>query len=240
VTVDPLHHYEPLAALFEYPEVDYPARVRRALAAVASGHPRAAARLQAFADALPPGPAALSPDGLIEMQEVFTRSFDVQAITTLSVGYVMFGDDYKRGQLLVNLGREHRDAGVDCGRELADHLPNVLRLLARWPDQELAAELVEEIVRPAVANMIVEFGPERMAQRTRLYAKHFKTVIASSGKRATIFRAPLTALAEVLDQDFPCREPERLQQGSDFLRALDRELNIEANQGRPAPAGRLS
>ena len=36
---------------------------------------------------------------LDKQEELFTRSFDVQAVTTLDLGYVLFGDDYKRGAL---------------------------------------------------------------------------------------------------------------------------------------------
>lgn len=32
-----------------------------------------------------------------ELQELFLRSFDLQAITTLDIGFVLFGEDYKRG-----------------------------------------------------------------------------------------------------------------------------------------------
>ena len=92
------------------------------------------------------------------MQEIFTRSFDVQAITTLGVGYVMFGDDYKRGELLVNLNREHREAGVECGTELPDHLPNVLACSAGGRIRRSSAEFVEEILHPALRMMIEEFG----------------------------------------------------------------------------------
>jgi nitrate reductase assembly molybdenum cofactor insertion protein NarJ len=51
---------------------------------------------------------------------------------------------------MVNLGREQRAAGVAVGSELPDHLPNVLRLIAVWPDRDLVAELVSEILRPAL------------------------------------------------------------------------------------------
>jgi len=223
-----LSHYEQFAALFDYPDADYPAKVWAAQA-VAGHCPAAVARLDVLAEALP--------SAVAEMQEIFTRSFDVQAITTLSLGYLIFGDDYKRGELLANLNREQRDAGVDCGRELSDHLPNVLRLMARWPDQALVAEMVEEIVRPAVRKMVSEFGPERMEQRNTLYARHFKTLIASSAERATIFREPLAALAAVLDRDFPCVERALPENYSDFLQFIGRELEIEASEGRPTPSG---
>jgi hypothetical protein len=43
---------------------------------------------------------------------LFTRSFDVQAVTTLDLGYIVFGEDYKRGELLVNRAPEFlADAG---------------------------------------------------------------------------------------------------------------------------------
>jgi nitrate reductase assembly molybdenum cofactor insertion protein NarJ len=233
-----LEHYEHLAALFEYPGVDYPDRVRAARASLAGRYPAAASHLDALAGALPSGPGPLEPDVVAELQEVFTRSFDVQAITTLSVGYLVFGDDYKRGELLTHLRREQTAAGVAAGVELPDHLPAVLRLLARWSDRDLAAELVQEIVRPAVQRMIAEFGPERMQERDRLYEKHFRTLIASP-TRATLFRDPLAALASVLDQDFERSERAGVVADSDFLRSIGRELDIEATEGRPAPRGRM-
>jgi nitrate reductase assembly molybdenum cofactor insertion protein NarJ len=229
-----LDHYEQLAALFEYPQQDYPARVNGVHQLLEGRYPLAAAELDAFANALPSDGETLSADALDEMQEIFTRSFDVQSITTLGVGYIMFGDDYKRGELLVNLNREHREAGIDCGSELPDHLPNVLRLIARWQNRELAAEFVEEILYPAVERTIFEFGTQRMEQRDRLYEKHYKTLIASSAERRTIFRMPMAALLAVLKEDFGLCERERPEQASDFLLSVGRELDIETSEGRPA------
>ena len=229
-----LAHYEQLAALFEYPQRDYPAQVHRVRQLLERRHPLAAAELDSFARALPSDGVTFSAEVLDEVQEIFTRSFDVQSITTLGVGYVMFGDDYKRGELLVNLNREHREARVDCGSELSDHLPNVLRLIARWQDRALIEEFVEEILQPALHQMIAEFGTERMEQRNRLYKKHFKTLIASSAERGTIFRRPLAALTAVIDGDFGSWERERPEQKSDFLRSISQELDIESSTSGPA------
>jgi nitrate reductase assembly molybdenum cofactor insertion protein NarJ len=226
--------YERLASLFDYPQEDYPARVESAIRFLAKSHPHAAAQLQAFAMDLPSEGERLTGDGLDEIQEIFTRSFDVQAVTTLSVGYIAFGDDYKRGELLVNLAREYREAEVDCGTELADHLPNVLRLMAKWQDQELVVEFVEEILHAAVRTMIAEFGPERMEERNKLYEKHFKTLIDSSASRGTMFRQLLVALLTVLEEDFNPSERQQPKQQSDFLRSVGRELDIEETEGRPA------
>ncbi len=229
-------HYERLASLFEYPQRDYPAHVRRAHALLENRYPVAAAQLEAFANHLLCEGDLFAVDELNALQEIFTRSFDVQSITTLGVGYVMFGDDYKRGELLVNLNREHREAGVDCGSELADHLPNVLRLMAKWKDQELVAEFAQEILHPALERMISEFGTERMTQRDELYKKHYKTLIASSAERGTIFREPLKALVAVLEQDFGLPKSDSPRQKPDFLQSIGRELEIESSERQAAPA----
>ena len=235
-----LAHYERLAALFEYPTPDYPIVVRGLCDLLEARYPAAANELEAFARALPGDGEALSEEQLYEVQEIFTRSFDVQSITTLGVGYVMFGDDYKRGEVLVNLNREHREVGIECGTELPDHLPNVLRLVARWQDPEILAEFVEEILHPALRMMIEEFGPSRMQERNRLYKKHFKTLIASSDERGTIFRTPLAALVAVLEEDFSFSPREIAEATSDFLRSVGRELEIEASEGRPSKSGSMT
>ena len=234
-----LTHYEQLAGLFDYPQSDYPARVRQVCELLEEGYPVALAELTAFANALPDQGDTLSVEALDQIQEIFTRSFDVQSITTLGVGYVMFGDDYKRGELLVNLNRELRDAGLACGSELSDHLPNVLRLLAKWQDRDLVVEFVEEVLHPALEMMIAEFGSQRMKQRDGLYKKHFKTLIVSSAERGTIFRRPLAAVLEVLKEDFGLSAWKPPEQDNDFLRSIGRELDIEANEGRPAASGRI-
>ena len=232
-----LSHYHQLAAVFDYPGADLPAQLRKLCESLQSRYPDAASRLEFFAEALPGSGGQLSGMELDEVQEIFTRSFDVQAITTLSVGYIIFGDDYKRAELLVNLNREHRDAGLDCGTELSDHLPNVLRLIAKWQDPEIVAEFVEEILHPAIDNMIYEFGADRILERNRLYRKHYKTLIASSANRGTMYIDALQGLLAVLKQDFNLADYKRPEQRSDFLRSLGREMEIEAEDASPAQVG---
>jgi nitrate reductase assembly molybdenum cofactor insertion protein NarJ len=235
-----LSHYQQLAAVFDYPEADLPAQLRELCESLQSHHPTAASRLEFFAKALPSSGERLSEVELDEVREIFTRSFDVQAITTLSVGYIVFGDDYKRAELLVNLNREHRDAGLDCGTELSDHLPNVLRLLAKWQDPEIVVEFVEEILHPAIDNMIYEFGADRILERNRLYRKHYKTLIATSENRGTMYIDALQALLAVLKQDFDLGEYVRPEQKNDFLQSLGREMEIEEENANPAQPGSMN
>lgn len=232
----PNTHYEHLARLFDYPQRDYPRWVQSAYDLLAGNYVIAAAHVEALAMMLPTEGGPLSQRAVDEVQEIFTRSFDVQAITTLAVGYVMFGDDYKRGELLVNLQREQREVGIDLGNELPDHLPNVLRLLARWEDRELVEEFVVEILYPALERMIDEFSAHRTAARNELYRKHHKTLLVTSPDRGTMFREPLEAVRRVLKVDFDLDDYNPPERENDFLSGIRREMEIEADGSRPPKA----
>ena len=222
-------HYSKLAALFEYPTVDYPERVELLKGLLEGCYIKAVDELDQFLALLP------SHD-LLTMQELFTRSFDVQAVTTLDVGYVMFGDDYKRGEMLANLNREHNAAGIDCGTELADYLPNLLKLLAVLKDEDLIGDLVHGILAPALLDMIAEFDPARVEKRNISYIKHYKTLIETPDVRTeavTLYRFALSSLYQVLKQDFTLIEKIPLKLTSDFLTSVGRENEIEAAASAP-------
>ena len=219
-----LTHYHTLADLFEYPDAEYPQKVWAVKRVLDDRYPVAAKKIERFLELLPES-------DVIAMQELFIRSFDVQAMTTLDIGYVLFGDDYKRGELLANLNREHREAKNDCGRELADHLPNLLRLSSKLEDEELLEELAESILAPALREMIGEFAAERIEKKNASYKKHYKTIIDTpfvSNEAVTLYQFPLQALYEVLKQDFSLVETTPSTQTNDFLSSLRRENEIEA------------
>ena len=218
-----LTHYHTLADLFEYPDAEYPRKARTVKRVLDGRYPLAAKQLERFLVLLPE-------TDVTAMQELFIRSFDVQAMTTLDIGYVLFGDDYKRGELLANLNREHREAKNDCGSELADHLPNLLRLSSKLEDEELLEELAESILAPALREMIGEFAAERIERKNESYKKHYKTIIDTplvSDEAVTLYQFPLKVLYEVLKQDFSLVETTPSTQTTDFLGSLRRENEIE-------------
>ena len=216
-------HYRMMAPLFEYPDTEFPARVREILEHLSGRYSEAAAELGRFFELLPS-------DDLQAMQELYTRSFDVQAATTLDIGYVLFGDDYKRGILLANLNREHRNASIDTGTELADYVPNLLRLMAVIEDEEVLQDLAYAILGPALLEMIAEFSTERIEKRDISYEKHYKTLIeapAVASEAVTLYQFALKSLYAVLKQDFSLIETMPLQRSSDFLASVSRENKIE-------------
>lgn len=221
-------HYAGLADLFDFPDTDYLARAKRLLASLGERYPEAAVELRLFIDVIPKTANAL--------QELYTRTFEIQSLTTLSVGYILFGDDYKRGDLLANLNREHALAGNDCRGELADHLPNMLRLIPLLKDAVIRQEMVNELLLPAVALMIREFDPERVLTKDKNYEKHYKTLIETPVADKTIFCRAFKALLDVMSTDFLVAGAGSMPmdiiaryQSSDFLGMIEKEMEVEAN-----------
>ena len=220
-------HYSHVAELFDFPGPELAPRGRALLEFLRENYPDAALEVERFLDAIP--------ERTLDVQELHTRTFDVQAMTTLDIGYVLFGDDYKRGALLSNLNQEHSRAQNDCRGELADHLPNLLRLIPKLKDQDLLEELVREILVPALMLMIREFEPERIGKKNANYQKHYKTLIdPAPGSDTTIYCRTLKALMHVLAKDFQVAETiTRLAdwgsrpQTVDFLRLVEKEMDIE-------------
>ncbi len=93
-----------------------------------------------------------------QVEESYTKTFDVNAVCHLDVGYQLFGEDYKRGALLVELSRVQREAGNDTGTELADHLPNLLRLIPKVKSPDERQELVKKLILPALQKMCANFA----------------------------------------------------------------------------------
>lgn len=223
--VKALPHYSLLADMFDYPTVGFSQRVRQIREHLGEDYPLAAPELDQFLEFLPE-------DNLLNMQELFTRSFDVQAIATLDIGYVLFGDDYKRGEMLANLNREHLAVNNDCGSELADHLPNLLRLMDRLTDEDLLRDLAYAILAPALLEMIGEFSPGRLQKKNEANTKQYKTLIDTPPVQlsaVTLYKFALRTLYEVLKQDFSLIQSIPLARSSDFIESLTRENVIENN-----------
>ncbi len=217
-----LAHYDFLAGVYACPREDYAGIVQKAQEFLDGYLPEAGRLFAPFAEYICALPAC-------KQQELFLRSFEVQAITTLDIGYVLFGDDYKRGELLVNLNREHREVGNDCGIELADHLSNVLRLLPRMRDQALVEELARRIVWAALKRMICGFEPEQVGLKESFYKKKYKTVLDRPRDHYAIYANALQALYRLLQHDFGLEERELPEQVSDFLKNLRTEVKLEAD-----------
>lgn len=94
-----------------------------------------------------------------ELEELYTRTFDINPAVTLDIGFHLFGLAYKRGDFLVRMQQALREYNIDQGGELADHLPLLLELAATLPSLE-GRTLIEEILVLPVSRMSEGLGPD--------------------------------------------------------------------------------
>ena len=212
--------YHLLANLFIYPGGDYKVEVQKVQHFLDTNFKEAAATLLPFT-------SFVENVTLHTLEELYTRSFEVQAVTTLDLGYLLFGDDYKRAELLVNLNKEHNTVNNDCGNELADHLPNILRLLPLLNDYELRTELVNLVIAPALMKMLDDFRPEMLEKKNKVYKKHHKTLIDQPSDYALIYHLPIKVVMNFISSDFDVQLADHASKASGFLGALDQEMEIE-------------
>lgn len=111
-----------LAEALRYPTRD---RLSNLLASV-SALPRGAARsaLEAFVQ----GVGKLS---LVEWEELYRRTFDLNWCAPPYVAYVIWGQGYNRGRFMEKLGAAMQADEIDLDGELPDHLVPLLRYLDR-------------------------------------------------------------------------------------------------------------
>ena len=115
----------------------------------------AADLLDRFAEAVAEAP-------LGDLQEAYTRTFDLDTMSQAEptcypyVGHYLFEENHKRGAFILGLRRRFRAQGFEeGGGELPDHLVVLLRFLPECEDAELAEELVDDAMLPALAKMLV-------------------------------------------------------------------------------------
>jgi nitrate reductase delta subunit len=156
--------YDRLAALLRYPDAAYLDDVdtcRRALAAAA---PDAAARAEQFAAGVRGLPVA-------DLEELFTRTFDINPVCSLEVGWQLFGEEYARGTFLVRMRQEMRRFSLAESTELPDHLTHVLAILGRM-EPDCADDFATACVLPALERMCAGLAGKDIPYEHALGAIH--------------------------------------------------------------------
>jgi len=218
-------HYTILAELLYFPDEDYPEKISECRDLLEDKYPDFSEEFTMFEDFVRNTPPR-------RLEEIYMRTFDIQALCCMDVGYVLFGEDYTRGKILANLNKEHHKAGIDCRGELADRLPNILRLLPRLQDHEKRKELVSYLLKPSIDKMIDEFEPARMEEKDETYQKFHHTVLTKEVQKVTLFRIPLQIVRNILDVDFP--DVEKVDAGGerDFMESVKNEFKNQKKSNK--------
>lgn len=153
--------YKYIAHLFNYPGGDYRTVVEKL-------HWEFLEYGQSAVDDFLPVARHFTSNQISELQEYYIRTFDVNAACYLDIGYVLFGEESKRGQFLLNMKNEQLKTENDCGTEFADHLPNVLTLLPKIQDAVFREELVVSMLLPALKHMLENFRTDENSYKVLL------------------------------------------------------------------------
>jgi len=193
--VKTLGHFDVLANLFRYPRENYLEGVVACKKMLEASYPEASVDFSLFYE-------IIKHKTNVEIEELFNKTFHIQAICYLDLGYVLFAEDYKRGAFLVNMKNEQRLANNDCGEELADNLPNVLSLLPLIKDQDFVNELAVRIIMPALEKMLQEFDASRMNLKEKVRKKKQKVIIQEDMKHKNIYQYAIQATLNVFKSYF--------------------------------------
>lgn len=120
------------ACLFTYPGAGYVKDIRCFEEATKGRGQDLQARVGRFRRALEP----LTPQA---REELYTRTFDLNPVCCLEIGWHLFGEHYERGRFLVDMRRTLRGLGLSESGELPDHLSHVLSALGFAEDHGLQA-----------------------------------------------------------------------------------------------------
>ncbi len=137
--------YDALAQLVGYPTDDTAAQARQAVVELFGHAPELTGPLDAYA-------VVVAGRTTTELEEIFTRTFDINPTCALEVGWHLYGEEYMRGAFLVKMHQEQRRLNVSTSDELSDHLSHVLATLARM-EPEAGDDFARRCVIPAVTTM---------------------------------------------------------------------------------------
>lgn len=189
------NHYIVFADLLRYPSKDYTVKAQECLNMLQKNYPEAAEEIRPFADYI----SSHSED---EREELYTKTFDVQPICYLDLGYVLFGEDYKRGAFLLHMQEEQLKANNDCGTDLSDNISNILTLYTKTDNQALLDELAVKILIPGLEKMIGEFKQARIDLKIQALKKMHRALIQEELNTGNVYRNLFSALLFILKRDF--------------------------------------
>lgn len=179
--------YENLADLLDYPVADWQSRCDECKELLTAERESFVSQFSLFASET----QRLS---LSELQELYTRTFDLSPVCALDIGYHLFGENYKRGVFLANL--RETEAPFDLGQEhqLPDYLPVLLRLLAKLDEEDLRSALIVDCMIPALEKMLKTLSEGENPYRHLIAAVNTKLKSEAGAYPATVQRAHLPIL----------------------------------------------
>ncbi len=187
--------YKDLAVLLSYPgDAGYKEAVDYAIKGLHRLKPELGKLLAPFGEFV----AAHSVE---DLEETYTRTFDINPDCTLEIGWQLYGENYSRGKLLVTMRGLMRELGLEESPELPDHLTHVLSIMGQQ-ETPAAKELAASYVLPALAKMRLGLPSENKEKPHGLVLEAIETVLREihSIPAADSGLVELTVLPSAIDE----------------------------------------
>ncbi len=136
------------AKIFCYPEVGIAAHAESLLEEL-NGQKEDADHLRPFCDFVKNARHS-------DLEELFTRTFDMNPTCCLEIGWHLFGEDYRRGEFLVQMRQSLAEEKLPESGELPDHISHCLQLLTRLEIED-AREFTKSYLLPAMEKIRAGF-----------------------------------------------------------------------------------
>ena len=145
-----MNPYDLFAEILDHPTSLLSERLKECLSILSPMNGEAASLLSEFQ-------AFFEKSPLARVEEIYSRTFDLQAACYPSIGYHLFGEESYREIFMAGLEENYQACGFPTGNALPDHLTTFLRFLAEEKDQEEREELIDLCLIPALENMVKGF-----------------------------------------------------------------------------------
>jgi len=128
--------YHHIAQVLMYPTSEFQQQLQALQVFIQNNVSDAAPSIDAFQ-------ASCAEYSTAQLQELYTRTFDLMALCSPYIGIHLFGEDnYKRGALMAKLNEEYQRRGFLHEAELPDHITVLLRFLTKANEEE-KKEIIE-------------------------------------------------------------------------------------------------
>ena len=121
------------------------------------------------------------PEGV---EELYTRTFDLNPVATLEVGWHLWGEAYERGRFLADLRGLQELMGIDAGSELPDHLTVILATLAHLDDPSVLMTQIAPALEKIAAPLDEQGNPYRHLVRAATALTTGNWQLATAGGEA--------------------------------------------------------
>ena len=121
------------------------------------------------------------PEGV---EELYTRTFDLNPVATLEVGWHLWGEAYERGRFLADLRGLQELMGIEAGSELPDHLTVILATLAHLDDPSLLITQIAPALEKIAAPLNEQGNPYRHLIRAATVLATGNWQLATAGGKA--------------------------------------------------------